>query len=67
MWEPLLTKISALIALGIAAILIVLFPFVDKKNNHISWICLFVGGLITVLLIYWIVSDDFYRGEFIGI
>lgn len=36
MWEPLLTKISALIALGIAAILIVLFPFVDKKNNHIS-------------------------------
>lgn len=66
MWEILLTKIAALIALGIGALLIVLFPIIDKENKHFSWICLFAGGLIIVVLLYFIVSDDNYRMLFFG-
>lgn len=67
MWEALLTKLTALIALGIGSLLIVLFPLIDKENKHISWICLLIGGLIIAMLIYWILGDELYRGQFLGL
>ncbi|MEQ2526345.1 hypothetical protein EKG37_05935 [Robertmurraya yapensis] len=67
MWEVLLTKLTALIALGIGGLLIVLFPLIDKENKHISWICLLIGGFIIVMLIYWILGDVFFRSQFFGL
>lgn len=67
MWEALLVKLTALIALGVGTLLIVLFPLIDKVNKHMSWICLLVGGLIIAMLAYWILFDELYRIQFFGI
>lgn len=67
MWEVILTKFTALIALGIGTLLIILFPLIDKENKHISWICLLVGGFIIAMLLYLILGDEFYRSQFFGL
>lgn len=60
MWDALLVKLTALIALGVGTLLIVLFPLIDKVNKHMSWICLLVGGLIIAMLAYWILFDELF-------
>lgn len=67
MWEVLLTKLTALIALGMGTLLIVIFPWVDKLNKHISFLSILVGVLIIAMLFYWIIVDESYRLLFFGV
>ncbi|QOY38112.1 hypothetical protein AWH56_011560 [Anaerobacillus isosaccharinicus] len=67
MWEFLVARITVLITLGIGTLLVVLFPLINKENRYFAWLSLTIGVFIITILLYWVLGDEGYRGQFLGL
>lgn len=62
-FETLTAKLSIVITLGFGALLIVLYPIINKENKYFAWFSLVMGVIILLLLLWFTFGNEVIRHQ----
>ncbi|NRD79020.1 hypothetical protein HPT25_16790 [Bacillus sp. BRMEA1] len=60
-FETLTGQLSVVITLAFGALLIVLYPIINKENKYFAWFSLVMGVIVLLLLLWFTFGNEVIR------
>jgi hypothetical protein len=62
-FETLTGQLSVVITLAFGALLIVLYPIINKENKYFAWFSLVMGFIVLLLLLWFTFGNEVIRQQ----
>ncbi|OLO26309.1 hypothetical protein BTR23_23375 [Alkalihalophilus pseudofirmus] len=62
-FETLTGQLSVVITLAFGALLIVLYPIINRENKYFAWFSLLMGVIVLLLLIWFTIGNEVIRHQ----